>query len=190
MARRPPKRITASRLHNVAFHYLERYQSSKANLRRLLMKRVHKAATHYDEDPAEGAALVEAELDALEAQNLLNDNRYANMKAVALHRRGASARMIEAKLRVKGVPTASIEGALEAIRAEDGDIDLKAACTFARKRRLGPWSRGERSVDWDDQKKDMARFARGGFSFSIAKIILDATDSDELELRAFGDRFF
>lgn len=190
MARRPPKRMTASRLHNVAFHYLERYQSSRANLRRLLMRRVHKAATHFDEDPAQGADWVEAELDALEAQNLLNDNRYANMKALALHRRGASARMIEAKLRVKGVPSAAIEGALEAIRARDGDIDLKAACTFARKRRLGPWSRGARSEDWSDKQKDMAKFARGGFSFSVAKEILDSTDADALEQRAFGDRLF
>jgi len=54
---KPPRKPTAQRLANIALHHLDRYASSAENLRRVLERRVFKAARHYehfDMDAAKG----------------------------------------------------------------------------------------------------------------------------------------
>jgi len=57
-----PRKITAQRLENMALYYLGRYASSSANLRRVLMRKVERAAAAHGADPAEGAKLIEVDL--------------------------------------------------------------------------------------------------------------------------------
>ncbi len=171
--RRPPGRITAAYLQRVTTHYLERYVSSRANLRRLLMERVTRSAAHHGDDVEQGARLVDTELDRLERVGLLNDDRYAADKARAMARRGAGARKIRAALGAKGVPRDGVDAALEALAEEaEGDPELEAARTFARKRGLGPWRRVP--LDDDRRRKELARMGRAGFSFELARRIVDA----------------
>lgn len=176
---RKPRRITAAYLQRVTSHYLERYTSCRANLRRLLVKRVHRSAAHHEADPEPWLALVEAELDRLERIGLLNDAAYAADRARSMSRRGAGSRKIQAALRAKGVPSAHIEAALEALAEEDDDPELRAACTYARKRRIGPWR--TRPPDDDSRRKELARMARAGFPFDLARRIVDAESRESLE---------
>ena len=168
--RRAPRRISAAYLQRVTTHYLERYVSSRGNLRRLLMQRVRRAAEHHGDDVADGERLVDEELDRLERIGLLDDSRYATDKARAMHRRGAGTRKIRAALQTKGVSAETIDAALGAL--SDGDPDLEAAWTFARKRRLGPWRRVP--LDDDRRRKELARMGRAGFSFGLARRVIDA----------------
>ena len=56
---------------------------------------------------------------------------------------------------------------------------FRAAVNLARRRRLGPFRRaGERAAM---RGKDLAALARAGFSYPIAKRILDAATPEELE---------
>ena len=173
--RRAPRRISAAYLSRVTTHYLERYASSRGNLRRLLMQRVKRSAEHHGDDPADGARLVDAELDRLEQIGLLNDASYATDKARSMLRRGAGARKIGAALGAKGVPREVIDAALEEL-CEGVDPDIEAAWTFARKRGLGPWRRV--AGDDDRRRKELARMGRAGFSFELARQVVDATDRD------------
>ena len=59
-ARGGPKPITATYLENAALHYLERFASSSANLKRVLMRKVMRAAAAGNDDSAEGERLVDA----------------------------------------------------------------------------------------------------------------------------------
>ena len=180
MARRPPTRISARYLERVTGHYLERYGTTTANLRRLLMRRVRRAARHHDDDVEDGAALVEAELARLERIGLLDDAAYALGRARVLLRRGNGRRAIRSKLAARGVTPEQIDEALAALEEDQADLDLAAACTWARKRRLGPWSR-VRSEDPALRKKHLARFARAGFGYAIARRILDAPTPEDVQ---------
>jgi len=177
MARRSPAKISARYLQWVTARYLDRYSSSEANLRRLLMGRVYRSARHHEVDPEPWKGLVEEELRRLVSIGHLDDARYAFEKARSLHRRGGSSRAIRSKLTAKGVPQVVISEALSRLQEDVGDLEIEAALTFARKRRLGPWS-PERTNDWDRRKRDLARFARAGFSYQVAAQILDATDEE------------
>ena len=73
-----------------------------------------------------------------------------------------------------------VDDALQALAESVGDVELAAACTWARKRRLGPWSR-EPVTDPDLRRKQLARFGRAGFNYGTAKRVLEASDPDELE---------
>jgi regulatory protein len=177
--RAAPRKITASLLDNVALHYLERFASSAANLRRVLMRRVQRAADHHGSDPADGAALVEALILRFQQSGLLDDRRYAEAKAASLYRRGGSRRTISAGLAQRGVAGPLIAATLQALTDEAGNADLVAACAFIRRRRLGAYRAvAARPASLE---KDMAALARAGFSFEVARKVLACADAAAVE---------
>lgn len=177
--RRTPKPATHDRLHKAALHYLERYASSSANLRRVLQRRVERSARLHGTDRTEAAAWVDAIIERLTTLGLLDDRRYAEGRAASLHRRGASLRKIAGMLHQKGVASDQIDDALRALRDATPAPDLVAAVRLARRRRLGPWrepaSRAER------RDRDLAALARAGFSYDLASRIVDADSPDVLD---------
>jgi len=174
---RSPRRITPAYLARVTGHYLERYATSRANLERLLLRRVRRSAAFHEVDPEPWVALVGDELDRLEGLGLVNDDAYARDKARALHRRGSGLRRIRSALQQKGLAADVIDDALAEL-GESGDPDWRAACTYARKRSLGPWRRAP--LDDDRRRRELGRLARAGFSFEIAHRIIDASSPEAL----------
>ena len=171
MSIKPPKRITAERLHNIALHYLDRFSSSKENLRRVLMRRVQKSEKFHGEDEGTGAALAAAEIARLEKAGLLDDAAYAEMKTRSLRQRGASSRMIRLKLAQKGVKADDTDTAMEEASGEGGG-EKEAARIFARKRKIGPFRpEGGRA---ENRAKDLSTLARAGFSYDVARDVVDA----------------
>jgi len=82
--------------------------------------------------------------------------------------------MIRQKLREKGVDSSHIDRALtDAESTEDGDPEQMSAVAYAKRRRLGPY-RKPYDDSWERKRKDMATLARVGFSFGIAKEIIDS----------------
>jgi len=159
------------RLTRSALHYLERYASSTANLRKVLERKVLKACMAHDRDPAEFAPLIDTVVEKCGASGLLDDLAYAEMKTAGLRRRGGSKRKIEAQLSAKGVDRAIIESVLN----NDAHEDLDAAFVYARRRRLGPYRKTDDRTD--RREKDMAALCRAGFSFEIARRVVDATEA-------------
>lgn len=183
--RRKPRKVSDDSLERAALHYLERYASSAANLRRILMRRVRKSAEAHGTDPADGAALVDALIARYRKSGLLDDAGYAEMRAASLHRQGASRRMTRAKLAAKGVGAEDIAAALETLAETVPEPDLAAACAYARRRRLGPWRRTGRTEHHD---RDLAALGRQGFGYELARKIVEAADADALEAEASGRR--
>lgn len=172
---RPP---SEERLRRAALHYLERYASSEANLRRVLERKVLKACRALDLDPADYAGMVEAVVETCRRNHLVNDRSFAETKVAGLRRRGGSARKIEAQLAAKGVDRDTIQSVLQ----NDEQSDEDAARTFARRRRLGPYRTSGRSDDRRD--KDLAAMCRAGFSFETARRVIDAETVADLETGA------
>lgn len=175
MPRKVPPKITAVYLERVTTWYLERRATSAAHLRRLLVRRVCRSAEEHGTDRTEGEALVDAEIQRLLAIRLLDDDRYAADKARSLRRKGASTSKVRAALRAKGLDQVTVD----AVPSEGPHEDWTAACTWARKRRLGPWRTGR--LDDELRRKELGRLGRAGFPWDIARRIVDATDPDDLE---------
>ncbi|MGH6975906.1 MAG: regulatory protein RecX [Stellaceae bacterium] len=185
-ARKLPRRITAERLENIALHYLGRYASSSGNLRRVLMRRVQRAAAAHGDDTANGAHLVDALIARFQRSGLIDDRVYATQKAASLQRRGASRFGIRGKLRQKGVETDLIEDAMATLDEDgSGAGELAAACALIRRRRLGPYrAAGQRAAM---RQKDLATLARAGFGLDVARRALAAPDRATLEAWGRGE---
>jgi regulatory protein len=182
--RRPgPKPATPERLERVALFHLERFASSAANLRRVLMRRVQRSVQIHGTDPAAGAAAVEALIQRFLGAGMLDDKVYAEARAARLHRRGASARKIAASLAGKGIDRDLIGATLDEADGESGHSarpggDLAAAAALARRRRLGPYRLPEQRGEF--RQKDLGSFARAGFGRAVAERVLNAADPEAL----------
>ncbi len=177
MSRRPRK-VTAKSLDNAALHYLQRFATSAENLRRVLMRRVERSARAHETDRDEGAAHVDALVERFVSAGLVDDRVYAEGRALSLHRRGTAARVIRGRLRQKGVGDDDIEAALATVAEENPDGDLAAAVNLARRRRLGPYR--STGPEPDRRQRDLAALARAGFSYDIARRVLDGDGVDEI----------
>ena len=165
-------------LENAALHYLERHASSVAGLRRVLDRRVERAAREERCDRDEAAAWVEDIVARFARSGLVDDRLFAEGKIASRRRRGDSARRIRMTLREKGVDPDLID---QALSEEDGDdsraAELAAAWRLARRRRLGPYRPGaDREAS---RNRDLAALARAGFDLGTARTVIDAETPPE-----------
>jgi len=176
---RPPAKITARHLENVALYYLERFATSSENLRAVLKRRVYKSARFHQTDPDQGYDLVDQLITRFLSSGLLDDQAYANFRVTTLRRRGKSRRAIISGLLAKGLGKDIIERAFEkmADANDEGNDELQAALTYARKRRLGRYGNADDREDRRD--RDLGKLARAGFSYDIALAIIDGDEGDE-----------
>jgi regulatory protein len=175
---KPPRPITAAYLDKAALDYLGRFASSAENLRRVLGRKVERSARAMDEGEAEtlraeGAAMIDALIERYRRSGLLDDKLYAEAKSRSLHRRGGSTRAIRAALAARGVEAEAADAALAELADEVGEPDLAAAFALARRRRLGPFRPKDRAENRD---RDLAALGRAGFSYDIARKVVDAED--------------
>lgn len=141
---------------------------------------------HVDSSPAsaEETAWITATADKCQTLGLVDDGVYAVQKARSMHRAGRSARRIRGELFSKGVGEEEIRMALLALdETECGeDIDRAAAIIFARRRKFGPFRRaGTAAAKLDEEtrkRRELAAFARAGFSYELANKILSAEEED------------
>jgi regulatory protein len=177
-ARRTPKPITDAGLHNVALHYLERFAASTQMVRRVLQRRVERAARAGVAEREPALAAVERVVARLGAAGLLDDQAFAAARVQTLHRRGASTRAIRARLAAQGLADDAIADALGTRHDGDADPELAAALRLARRRRIGPFRTGERAAY---RLRDLGVLARAGFAADVARRVIDAEDPATLE---------
>jgi regulatory protein len=80
----------------------------------------------------------------------------------------------------KGVAPDDIDGALAALAETAGNTDFTAAVNLARRRRLGPYR--PLAARAEMREKDLAALARAGFSYDIARRVVDAATAEDPEL--------
>jgi len=174
--------IDTALIESWALHYLGRYSSSAENLRRILLRRARRRLDGDREVLTEVSALIDALVARYRSSGLVDDAAYAGAQARARLRRGQSLRTIRARLAAKGIGTDDATAAIEALRDGVDDPDLAAACAFARRRRLGPYRQGE-----INRARELAAFARAGFSREAAQAVMRCAGSDEAEALSRGD---
>lgn len=175
-----PRKPTPERLANIALHHLERFATSAENLRRVLDRRVQKAAYHHDDlDLDEVRGWIDALITRYVQSGLLDDQAYADARARTLTNRGNGARLVRMKLKEKGLADDVIDQALGGLCDDHADPELAAAVKLAKRRRLGPFADPAKRSDLRD--KHLAALARAGFSYDMARRVIEAEDADELD---------
>lgn len=174
MSKPPTSESLSRRLEKAALDYLARFSASTESLRRVLARKVSRLGLAEEE----GQAPIEAVIEKLVRLGYVDDRLYAEGHARSLSRRGRPVVVIRRALANKGVEGEAAEAALAALAEESGEAvpDLAAARALVRRRRMGPWRQpGERAAM---RERDLARLARAGFSWQIAKAALEEEEPD------------
>jgi regulatory protein len=168
--------IVQELIESWALAYLGRYASSVENLRRVLLRRLRRRQPAGCDALRQAASAVEAVVARFRQAGLIDDAAYAEGQARSWHQRGAPSQQIRLRLIAKGVEEEVAADAVAKLRAEAADPDFGAACAFARRRRLGPYRRGAAAP-----ARELAAFARAGFSRRAAQTVLACADVSALE---------
>lgn len=171
-----PTRIALGDLNTIALDYLARFATSQKRVADMLVRRIRRSAQFHGDDPEPMLAAVPAIIAGLVERKFLDDNAFAGMKAASLTRRGGSRRQISAKLAQLGVAAETRDQAIAGLAEEFGDTELTAAITYAKRRRLGPYrvrhiAGAQRLAQ---EKRDMSAMARAGFSYALARRVLQS----------------
>ncbi len=184
--KKKPKKITESYLHNSGLYYLERFAASKAHFQSVMTRKVKRSCmVHPEQDFDKCAEMVIALADKFERVGLLDDESYTRGRVGSLRRKGLSKSVIVQKMHIKGIAREHTLTALQALDDEtyddERDAEIAAALRLARKKRLGPYRRDMQEVDDDGKsaRRALGVFARAGFSYDIAKTVLDMS-ADEI----------
>jgi len=164
MSEEKQKKLTKKRLENIAVYYLSRYDSSSANLTAVLKRRVVKERNKGAEVPENIQEMIKDTVSKMQSLGYVDDERYAENLLRRMSKSGKSKTKIALKAKEAGV-----------------EVDLSgydeeaAAMIFARKHGLGKVA--------GNTQKDMAKLARGGFSYSAAvkalQKVCDRIEDDE-----------
>lgn len=168
------RKITKLRLKNIGLYYLKRFESSVANLRGVLLRRVNDYAYHNQEfDKSEALLWIDEVLEEFQRLGYLDDKRYSEIKIRDYVSLGKAPRYIKGKMREKGIAEDVIENLLE----EQDYNPFDAAMKLAKKRKLGPY-REEEEDRRANRQKDMAKLVQAGFDYDTVVSVLGA-DLDE-----------
>jgi len=163
------RKITPIRLRNIALYYLKRFETSVANLRSVLRRRVNDYAYHNPEFSKQDAYdWIEDILQNFEQLGYVNDIRFAEIKIKGYVSAGKSLRYIQGKLREKGID----ECIIQKLISEQEFDPFTAALKLARKKKIGPFSPSA-ELRSDRRSKDLAILVRAGFDYDVAVKILD-----------------
>ncbi|MEO0410615.1 MAG: RecX family transcriptional regulator [Pseudomonadota bacterium] len=173
--------VTAERLLRAAMHYLGRFESNRKRLEEVLERKVQRWSGHRD--VAAFAPLIGETVERCVALDLVDDARFARMRAQALLRRGKAPRLVAQDLTARGIARPLVSDVLAEFEIKD---EKAALAVLARRRRLGLY-RGERQAQkqaldprkWRD--KEIAAMVRGGHSFSMAAEFLALESEAALE---------
>ena len=157
-------------IRNFAYVYLEKYSSSKQQLRTYVFKKFLKKNQKIS-NKKELFNLIDTVVSTLVDEKLLNDKYYSDSKSKALLRRGYSLNKIRYSLISKGIDDKYIKSSISKIKDNESDPDFFSAIKTCKRRKIGPCrEEANRPLYY---KKDISILARSGFSYEISKRVLE-----------------
>ena len=152
------------KLLKYAIYYLSKYSSSKKNLEFILKKKIRRLSDEkkirfhlYNE--------IQIIIAKLEKLNLINDQVFVESKIQSLQYQAKSKNYIKQYLLQKGIDKQLIEEQISLFYENNKNLEKENALKFAKKRNL---------LDSDqDYQKKLSKMARAGFSYDIAKEVLN-----------------
>lgn len=168
--RRLPRPLDAARMEEMALAYVARFATSAGKLADYLRRKLRERGWEGEAAP-DIAALVGRFVEI----GYVDDATFARAKAQGLLRRGYGARRIDQALGAAGIA----EPLREEARGNEGER-RRAALVMARKRRFGPFGKGE-AVDRALREKQVAAMLRAGHPLDHAREVVNALSEQALE---------
>ena len=153
-----------SDLVKYAINYLSKYSSSKSNLERILRNKIRKTNIEKKEKFTLYSSISEI-IKKLEKNNFINDYNYATSKVNIFISSGKSKIFIKNYLFKKGIDEKLSSEIFAELNEENSDWEIKSARIFARKKNI--------QKNNSNYEKNLSKMARAGFSYEIAKKILE-----------------
>ena len=147
-----------------AINYLSKYSSSKTNLERVLRNKIRRTNIEKKEKFTLYNSIPEI-IKKLEKNNFLNDYNYTTSKINLLISNGKSKIFIKNYLLKKGIDKKLSSEIFAELNEKDSNWEIKSARTFARKKNF--------QNNKNNNEKNLSKMARAGFSYEIAKKILE-----------------
>ena len=155
--------LNSIKLKKYAINYLSKYSSSKSNLERILRNKIRKTNIEKKEKFTLYSSISEI-IKKLEKNNFINDYNYATSKVNTLISNGKSKIFIKNYLFKKEIDEKLSADIFTELDEEDSNWEIKSARIFARKKNIKKNKNNE---------KNLSKMARAGFSYEIAKKILE-----------------
>lgn len=174
--RKAPRPLTKARLDEMALAYVARFATSAGKLEAFLSRKLRERGW---EDEGDGRSGVEAVVARFVALGYVDDAGFAEMRSGSLLRRGYGARRIAQDLNAAG-----IEAQIREDVAPGEGAARRAALAHARKKGLGPYTRGLGPDDRLDpalREKQVASLLRAGHAMGNARAILALRSPEEAE---------
>ena len=158
------KPLNTADLRQMTLTYVGRFATSQSKLASYLMRKIRERG--WEDGVSADLAVTQLVADMARAR-FVDDRAYAEMKAQGLARRGYGARRVRHALESAGIAP-DIRADLIEMNPEDADA---AALAYARRRRLGPFSR--QPQDERQRTRALAALLRAGHDYATARRILD-----------------
>ncbi|MHA6345942.1 regulatory protein RecX [Roseivivax sp. CAU 1761] len=159
-------------LREAALNYLKSYETTEGHLRAVLERKIFRRIMGTGREIAEFRDDVEEVVRYCAERRYVDDRRFVELFVENGRASGMSRKKIEMKLRLKKINPSDYDDIL----CEEPSVEVNAAVTFARKKRIGAFRTGEQD---QYRQKDMAKLARQGFGFEICRRIVDGDLPDE-----------
>ena len=157
----PEKAVDPRSAHTFAIAYLARRDFSAADLRRKL------------KDRGFAEVAIEPVLAALEASNVVNDDRYGENVVAYRARRGLGPARIRQELKRSGLGSETIQTTMD--KAKDDGPDFLGLARAARARKFG----AELPKDWKERSRQARFLQYRGFSTDHIRAVLEGHFDDE-----------
>lgn len=163
---RPPLNLATIRA--LALHYVGRYSTTRARLLQYLERKLRERGWVEGNTPPD----IEEMANEFVRLGYVDDAAFARARADSLVRRGYGENRLIASLRHAGIDAGQAKAAAEL----DPESSRKAALTFAKRKRLGPF--GSRTSDPKARSRATAAFIRAGHNYETARKILEMEPDD------------
>ena len=175
----PQERALVRELVTAGVRHLSRISASRADLERVLRRRLAKLRARSPDEPEadDGDRPVRLARDRLAGLELIDDQGFARGRGRSLASRGKSTLAIRAHLARHGIDRETAGTALDELAEEEDDLELRAARAFVRRKRLGHHRPADARAD--HRLADLAQLMRQGFPGAVARTALDEGEAED-----------
>jgi regulatory protein len=160
--RKPRPPLTATKLDELALHYVGRFATSRAKLLSFLRRKLRERGWDGEDEPDP-----EALAGKFVRLGYVDDRAYAVSKARSLTSRGYGERRVGQALALAGIGEDDGTEARSLAQAEA----VESALRFARRRSIGPFAKT--LPDPRERERALSAMVRAGHRFGLARAIVD-----------------
>ena len=187
MKKKTPKKITLDNLEKSAMKYLGKYFVSEYQLVSMLKRKIIKTCFFYKVKPEKNFEFIKLITTKFKRIGLIDDKKFSENKTLTYMERGYSRKKIAFNLKNKGISDENIQHGINSLEISYVNSELASALIYAKKKKILTFDKNEK--DFNKIKKKLLQMVRAGFSYDIAKKIINLNNEKEfLELEKYAKK--